>query len=123
MTQAASPGEAENRPSHCLFCAIADGSAPATLVYRDDQLVAFTALEPEAPVHLILVPRLHIQSVDALNEEHMGLWMAMLRVAQRLARMSGIDVEGEGYQLLTHAGRHGTRAFPHLHVHLLNGER
>jgi histidine triad (HIT) family protein len=109
--------------TNCVFCAIAAGNEPAVIVYRDDNLVAFTALEPEAPVHLILVPRRHIPSVDALGPEHAALWMDLLQVAQRLARSSGINVEGEGYQLLTHAGRHGTRAFPHLHVHLLDGDR
>ena len=71
-----------------------------------------TALQPEAPIHVILVSRRHILSVDALREEHRDLWMALLRASQVVARSIGVDVDRVGYELTTHAGRHDTREFP-----------
>ncbi|MBV9278656.1 MAG: HIT domain-containing protein [Chloroflexi bacterium] len=98
-----------------------NGVSPVTFVYADEEIVAFHPHEPEARVHLLLVPRRHIASVDDLREADRELWWHLLRVAQELARREGIDVEGEGYHLVTNAGRHGSRQFPHLHLHLASG--
>lgn len=107
----------------CLFCRIIAGTQPGNIVYRDDNMVAFTPLEPESRVHLILVSRSHIPSVDALQPGDAGLWMHLLQVARRLAREHGINVEREGYHLGTNAGRDTDREFPHLHIWLMNGAR
>lgn len=107
----------------CLFCQVIAGTEPGNIVYRDDEVVAFTPPEQEARVHLILVPRSHIPSVDALRPEDADLWMHLLQVARRLAREHGIDVEREGYHLGTNAGRDSQREFPHLHIWLMSGAR
>jgi histidine triad (HIT) family protein len=108
------------RPA-CIFCDIIAGDRPASVVYRDDLVVAVASPEPKARVHLLLVPRRHMPSVDALTTDDRELWGHLLHVAQKLARQQGIDVDTEGYQLVTNAGRHASRQFPHLHVHLLSG--
>lgn len=107
----------------CLFCRIIAGTEPGNIVYRDDDVVAFTPPEPVSRVHLILVSRTHLPSVDALRPEDAGLWMHLLQTARRLARQQGIDVEREGYHLGTNAGRENDRAYPHLHLWLMNGAR
>jgi histidine triad (HIT) family protein len=104
----------------CVFCRLSDQPA-GRVVYADDLVLAVPSPEPQVRVHLLLVPRRHIRSVDALTEADQALWLRLLRVAQALARREGIDVDAEGYQLVTNAGRHATRAFPHLHLHLLSG--
>jgi histidine triad (HIT) family protein len=109
--------------SECLFCRIIAGTEPATIVYRDGEVVAFKPPELEARVRLILVSRSHISSVDALRPEDADLWMHLLQVARRLAREHGIDVEREGYHLGTNAGRDNQREFPHLHIWLMRGSR
>lgn len=111
------------RVEDCLFCRVIAGAEPGNVVYRDGAVVAFTALEPKARIHLILASRAHIRSVDALRPEDTGLCMHLLQVARLLAREHGIDVEREGYHLGTNAGRDNEREFPHLHVWLTSGAR
>jgi histidine triad (HIT) family protein len=107
----------------CLFCRVIAGTEPGNIVYRDDEVVAFTPPVPESRVHLVLVSRAHIASADALRPEDADLWMHLLQVARRLAREHGIDVEREGYHLGTNAGRDSQREFPHLHIWLMSGAR
>jgi histidine triad (HIT) family protein len=111
------------RVAGCVFCDIVAGEEAAEVVYEDERVTAFKPLQPEAPIHLILVSRVHIPSVDALLEEHRDLWMALLQASQVLARSSSVDVDHVGYELITHAGRHDTREVSHLHLHLLSGGR
>jgi len=105
----------------CVFCRIADGREPATILHSDECVVAVVPSKPSARVHILIVPRRHLSSIDALMPEDRDLWWHLLEVAQQLARQQGIDIEGEGYHLVTNAGRHSTRAFPHLHIHVASG--
>lgn len=107
----------------CLFCEIIAGREPGTIVYRDDRIVALRPPEPKSRVHLLLLPRRHITSADALRSEDAPLWMHLLQVARKLARTSGIDVEEMVYHLGTNAGRDDIRELPHLHVWLMDGSR
>jgi histidine triad (HIT) family protein len=107
----------------CLFCRIIAGAKPGNIVYSDGDVVAFIPPKPESQVHLVLASRTHITSADALRVEDAGLWMHLLQVARLLAREQGIDIEEEGYQLGTNAGRDNTREFAHLHVWLMNGSQ
>ena len=103
------------------MCDILAGRAFADIVYGDSDLVAVASPEPKARVHVLLVTRHHVRSVDELTDADRVLRGRLLQVAQLLARQHGIDVDTKGYQLVANAGRHATRAFPHLHVHLLSG--
>jgi histidine triad (HIT) family protein len=105
----------------CTFCRIINEMSRDRLLYDDEHLVAIACPEPRARVHLLLISRRHIRSVDELADADAPLWSRLILVAQRLARQEGIDVEGEGYQLVANGGRHATRDVPHLHLHLLSG--
>lgn len=105
--------------SDCLFCRIARGEIPARLVHEDDEIVAFHDVAPRAPVHVLLIPRTHIASVDALKEEDVPLMGRMILLAAQLARR--LEVTEGGYRLVTNVGRDGGQSVDHLHLHLLGG--
>jgi histidine triad (HIT) family protein len=105
--------------SDCLFCRIAAGQVPARLIHDDPEIVAFHDVAPQAPIHVLLLPRRHIVSLAALEEGDGGLAGRMLLLAARLARELG--VAEDGYRVVTNVGRHGGQSVPHLHFHLLGG--
>lgn len=104
---------------HCLFCRIAAGTLPSRQVFADDDLVAFHDLHPQAPVHILLIPRRHIPSVAAAEAGDGALLGRLLLVAAELARTTGIAESG--FRILTNTGRHAGQSVDHLHVHLLGG--
>ena len=107
--------------SDCLFCDIVAGTVPATLVRRDDDVIAFRDINPQAPTHVLVIPREHIVSAAELTPAQDHLWGRLLHVAQSIA-----DDEGQtdaGYRLVTNVGRNGGQTVPHLHLHLLAGRR
>ena len=107
--------------SACIFCRIIAGEAPAQIVYRDDLVTAFHDIHPVAPVHILLVPNRHIPSVnrvEAGDEDALG---RLFTVARRLAAERGIAEDG--YRLIVNTGRHGGQVVPHLHMHLIGGQR
>lgn len=103
----------------CLFCKIADGRIPSDRVYEDDEVVAFRDIDPQAPVHVLVIPRRHIESADALAAADAATVMAMFAAAQRVARALG--VAESGYRLVTNIGADAGQSVPHLHLHLLGG--
>lgn len=102
----------------CIFCRIVAGSLPATIVHRDDALVVIEDLHPQAPTHLLLIPRQHIPRVVDLGEPHGGLLGAIFATATRLARSRGLD---EGFRIVVNDGSQGGQTVYHLHFHLLGG--
>ncbi len=105
----------------CLFCRIAAGTIPATMVHSDEQVLAFRDINPQAPVHVLVIPREHIGSAAELTPAQDQLWGRLLHVAQGIADDEGIAEKG--YRLLTNIGREGGQAVHHLHLHLLGGRR
>lgn len=103
----------------CLFCRIADGRIPSDRVYEDDEVVAFRDIDPQAPVHVLVIPRRHIESADALAAADAATVMAMFAAAQRVARALG--VAESGYRLVTNIGADAGQSVQHLHLHLLGG--
>lgn len=103
----------------CLFCAIVAGDIPATRVHEDDAVIAFADINPQAPTHILVIPREHIGSAAELTPAHDALWARMLHVAQELARSEGI--ESRGYRIVTNVGHDGGQTVRHLHLHLLGG--
>ena len=103
----------------CLFCAIAGGQIPATIVHADDQVVAFRDIAPRAPTHIIVIPRAHLASAAELTDEHAALTGHLLAVAASVARAEGI-AEG-GYRIVTNIGQWGGQTVDHLHFHLMGG--
>jgi histidine triad (HIT) family protein len=103
----------------CIFCAIAAGEIAADIVHQDDDVVAFRDTNPQAPTHILVIPREHIASAAALTPTQDHLWGRLLHVAQQIAVSEAID-EG-GYRLVTNVGRNGGQTVHHLHLHLLGG--
>lgn len=101
----------------CLFCQIARGGVPAEMVYQDDQVVAFRDIHPKAPVHILVVPREHIQSIAHLENDRSDVLAEVLYTAKRVAAEKGL----KGYKLVFNVGREGGQVIDHLHLHLLGG--
>jgi histidine triad (HIT) family protein len=106
-------------PSDCLFCKIAAGDIPAKIVHQDEHIVAFRDIHPQAPVHVLLIPREHIASLDAALPDHRALLGDLLLAARDLARSEGMAEDG--YRTVLNVGADGGQTVHHLHVHLLGG--
>ena len=102
----------------CLFCRIAAGEIPSTRVHEDDLLVAIRDLHPQAPSHVLLMPREHIASAADLTEDSGPLLGRLFAVAADIARRDGLD---GGWRLVTNVGADGGQSVAHLHLHLLGG--
>lgn len=105
--------------SDCIFCAIAAGDIAANRLYEDDVVVAFRDINPQAPTHILVIPREHIGSAAELTPAQDPLWGHLLHVAQQMADDEGIDQSG--FRLVTNVGVDGGQTVPHLHLHLLGG--
>jgi len=103
----------------CLFCKIADGSIPSEVVHRDNDLVAFRDIRQQAPVHILIIPTRHIETVLDLKEEDDRLLGKMVMLANRLAKDEGIAEDG--FRLVLNCKRHGGQEVYHIHLHLLGG--
>ena len=103
----------------CIFCKIAAGEIPADIVYQDDKVVVFRDINPKARVHLLLIPREHISSLNELDPEHDALMAHSLRLLPKLAEDQDLDA---GYRTIINTGRGGGQEVFHLHIHLLGGE-
>lgn len=107
--------------SDCVFCRIVNGEIPAKIVYRDDLVVAFHDAHPQAPVHVLIVPARHIDSLAAAQPEDEEVLGRIVAVAPKVAALTGID--RSGYRLVLNVGRDGGLAVYHLHLHVLGGRR
>lgn len=102
--------------SDCLFCKIVAGSIPAKLVYQDEHAIAFADIDPQAPVHFLVVPRQHVQSLAELSGE---LGQHLIDAVNQAARAQGLSESG--YRVVTNVGRDAQQSVPHLHWHVLGG--
>jgi len=105
--------------SDCLFCQIAAGQIPSNILYEDSQCCAFYDISPQAPVHFLVVPKAHIQSVSAVTEENAPLVGHIFAVIAMLADKLGFA--GPGYRVVSNVGEAGQQSVPHLHFHVLAG--
>ena len=103
----------------CLFCKIISGEIPSKKVYEDDKVYAFYDISPAAPVHVLIIPKEHIPSANALTKENAGVVGHIFAVAAKLAADLGI-AEG-GYRIVNNCGEDGGQTVHHLHFHLLGG--
>lgn len=104
----------------CLFCEIAAGTIPSKKAYEDETVVAFYDIAPQAPVHVLIIPRKHIESAQVLTETENTLLCHMFEVARSLAVELG--VAESGYRLITNVGPDAGQSVPHLHLHLIGGK-
>ncbi len=104
----------------CLFCAIINGDIPSKKVYEDDMCYAFHDISPQAPVHCLVIPKLHISSADAVNEENSKYIAAIFTAIPKIAAQLGLS---NGYRVITNIGEHGAQTVKHLHFHILGGKQ
>ncbi len=103
----------------CLFCKIIAGQIPGAIVHQDDTLIAFPDINPQAPLHVLIVPRKHIATLNDLSPEDDGLVGSMFRRAAALAKEHGYD--GRGYRTVFNTNREAGQTVFHIHLHLLAG--
>ena len=103
----------------CLFCKIASGQIPSTKVYEDDLVYAFRDIDPQAPVHILIIPKAHISSVNEIDDENCAVVGHIFKVASQIAKAEGIDKDG--YRIVTNIGENGGQTVGHLHFHMLGG--
>lgn len=106
--------------SDCLFCKIAAGEIPSKKVYEDDQILAFYDIAPMAPVHVLVVPKTHIDSVAAVTEENASLVAHIFTVIPKIARELGLD---GGFRVVSNCGSDAGQSVNHLHFHILGGQK
>lgn len=106
-----------------LFEKIIAGEIPAQFVYQDDLAVAFHDISPQAPTHVLVIPRKPIPRVGEAQEEDAALLGHLLIVAGKIATDMGFNEEEKGFRLVINNGRNGGEAVPHLHIHLLSGRQ
>jgi len=104
---------------NCIFCKIANGDIPADFVAQTDRLVVFKDIKPMAPVHLLIVPRRHIRSINDLDEADMPVIAEMIMTAREMAVRMGVDQSG--YRLFFNVEKGGGQEVFHLHLHLIGG--
>lgn len=104
----------------CIFCKIAAGEIPSKKAYEDESVYAFYDIAPQAPVHILVIPKTHISSAQALTREDDALLGHMFEVARRIAEENGLDKTG--YRLITNVGADAGQSVPHLHLHLIGGK-
>ena len=110
---------AENRDPECLFCRIVAGELPADVVYEDDELVAFKDIRPAAPFHVLVVPKLHLATLDDFGAGHESLVGRIMLTAKQLAQ----EAELPGYRVVMNVNAEGGQVVFHAHLHVLGGRQ
>ena len=110
-----------NQTMDCIFCRIIAGELPADVVYQDDEFLAFRDIHPQAPVHVLIVPKIHVASISEVTDHQESLLGKLLLVAKTAAEKE--NIAGKGYRLTINSGPDGGQVVPHLHLHLLGGHR
>jgi len=105
---------------NCIFCKIVAGQIPAKKVYEDDDIVAFHDIHPWAPVHILLIPKRHVESMVDVTEADAPVLGRMMALSPRLMRELGVT---NGFRHVINTGRDGMQEVPHLHLHVIGGPR
>lgn len=104
----------------CLFCKIIAGEIPSTKVYEDDKILAFRDINPQAPTHILVIPKEHIGGVDELTAENSAAAAHIFAKIAEIARGEGLT---DGYRVVSNVGEHGCQSVRHLHFHILGGRQ
>jgi histidine triad (HIT) family protein len=105
--------------SDCLFCKIVAGDIPSDTIYEDDQIIVFKDINPRAAVHLLVVPKIHLDSLDEVTNEHQTLIGHIMLELPQLARSQGLN---NGFRTIINTGPDGGQEVGHLHIHILGGQ-
>ena len=106
--------------SDCLFCKIIAGVIPSTKVYEDETVFAFRDINPQAPTHILVIPKEHIPSVDGITDENSAAVAHIFEVIPQIAKAEGL---AEGYRVVSNCGTHAGQTVHHLHFHILGGHQ
>ncbi len=107
--------------SDCLFCKIIKGEVPSTKVYENDYVLAFKDIHPVAPVHVLLIPKIHIDNLNCVTEDNIE-YISKLQIAiKEVAKICG--VKDEGYRVICNTGENGGQVVHHIHYHLIGGKK
>ena len=104
----------------CIFCKIIAGEIPSTKVYEDESVYAFRDIQPQAPVHVLVVPKKHVASADEINGENAELVAKIFAAIPAIAKAEGLT---NGYRVITNCGEDGCQSVKHLHFHVLGGKK
>ena len=105
---------------NCLFCKILRGEIPSARVYEDENVYAFRDINPQAPVHVLVIPKTHVASADEITADNAALVAAVFAAIPKIAAAEGL---GNGYRVITNVGEDGCQSVKHLHFHLLGGTK
>ena len=105
---------------NCIFCKIIKGDIPSSKIYEDDKILCFKDIAPMAPVHLLVIPKQHIQSADFITEENADAVAYIFKKIPNIAKQTGISESG--YRIITNHGKDAKQSVPHLHFHILAGK-
>mgnify|MGYP004596075927 FL=1 len=106
---------------NCIFCKIINGEIPSEKVYEDDSVLAFKDINPAAPIHILVIPKKHIESLLKLQDEDMELVGKLHKVINKLAKQ--LDIEKEGFRVIVNCGKDAGQEVMHLHYHVLAGKK
>lgn len=105
--------------SDCIFCKIVNNEIPATIIYEDDKVVAFNDIDPQSPIHIIVIPKEHIPSMNDIDETNSDILSYIHLVIKNIAKEKGLAEKG--YRIVNNCGEQGGQTVDHLHFHLLGG--
>lgn len=105
----------------CIFCKIAAGEIPSTKVYEDDKVLAFKDINPLAPVHILVIPKTHIESAAEITADNSAVVAHIFEVIAKIAKEQGIDKDG--FRVVSNCGENGCQSVKHLHFHILGGKK
>ena len=105
----------------CIFCKIAAGEIPSTKVYEDDKVLAFKDINPLAPVHILVIPKTHIESAAEITADNSAVVAHIFEVIAKIAKEHGIDKVG--FRVVSNCGENGCQSVKHLHFHILGGKK
>lgn len=106
---------------NCIFCKIARGEIPATIVYQDERVVGFRDINPGAPVHILIIPREHIASAAEIDASNAAIAGYLLQIAAQIAKQE--NLVDSGYRVVTNIGADAGQSVPHMHFHMLGGRQ
>ena len=106
--------------SNCLFCKIIAGDIPSTKVYEDEKILAFRDIAPQAPAHILVIPKVHISGCDGVTVENSDVVAHIFTVIPQIAKAEGLE---NGYRVVSNCGDDAGQTVPHLHFHILGGKK
>jgi histidine triad (HIT) family protein len=106
---------------NCIFCKIINGEIPSTKVYEDDKVIAFNDINPVAPVHMLVIPKKHYESIIDIPDEEMDIVSHMHKVIKTLSQQNGFDKTG--FRIINNCGDDGCQEVKHIHFHILAGKK